>query len=389
MIHSLSFSNISSFAEKNTINLTWDKKDSLDDTTILSPISWKRITKVLTVIWPNASWKSNLLRIFWFLRFWIVDSWNLPPDFSLNNIGLLPNIFWAHKSQGSLIECVFETQLHLYTIEIIFKDWFAIDEKVYIHSKTKIRTTSKLIFSRHTLKKEQSTLLRNNASIIFTEDRSNNEIARDIINYWSNVFTRVSPIGTINAQNFEMLRWLVMSQYASNKEMLVFLNDMLKRFDTGFSELKIIPELSLDGKQNIKAIWIINNDSQEYEMQFFSEGTMKIIDYIPLIYLTLERWGVLVYDELDGSFHPEIVDAILELFLSEKYNKKNAQLIFTTHNPRILKKLNRYQIQLVEKDENSISHTFRLDEVEGVRIDDNYYAKYMAWAYWAVPDINI
>jgi hypothetical protein len=40
---------------------------------------------------------------------------------------------------------------------------------------------------------------------------------------------------------------------------------------------------------------------------------------------------------------------------------------------------------LVEKDENCESTAWRLDEVEGVRNDDNFYAKYMAGAYGAVP----
>jgi hypothetical protein len=35
----------------------------------------------------------------------------------------------------------------------------------------------------------------------------------------------------------------------------------------------------------------------------------------------------------------------------------------------------------VEKDENGESQTYRLDDVQGVRVDDNYYAKYMAGTY--------
>lgn len=87
---------------------------------------------------------------------------------------------------------------------------------------------------------------------------------------------------------------------------------------------------------------------------------------------------MLVFDEIDASFHPEIVDAIIELFLSKSHNRRNAQIIVTTHNPRILNSLNRYQIQLVEKDENGESETYRLDDIAGLRVKDNYYAKYMA-----------
>ena len=100
-------------------------------------------------------------------------------------------------------------------------------------------------------------------------------------------------------------------------------------------------------------------------MPFYSDGTLKLIDHAFMIYGALNNeHGVLLFDEIDTSFHPEVVDAILELFLSKQYNKKNSQIILTTHNPRILRSLYRYQIQLVEKNEEGESETYRLDDVE-------------------------
>lgn len=79
--------------------------------------------------------------------------------------------------------------------------------------------------------------------------------------------------------------------------------------------------------------------------------------------------------------------AILDLFFSEKHNPKNAQLIFSTHQELVLNKLMKEQILLVEKDNTLNTNAWRLDEVEGVRSDDNFFAKYMAGAYGAVPEI--
>jgi hypothetical protein len=53
----------------------------------------------------------------------------------------------------------------------------------------------------------------------------------------------------------------------------------------------------------------------------------------------------------------------------------------------LLNKLDKYQIVLVEKNENGISEAWRLDEVSDVRPDENYYSKYIAGAYGAVPKI--
>ena len=92
-------------------------------------------------------------------------------------------------------------------------------------------------------------------------------------------------------------------------------------------------------------------------------------------------------DELEADLHPHLLAPILDLFFSTHTNPKNAQLIFTCHSLEILSLLHKSQVVLVEKDKNCQSEAWRLDEVKGVRSDDNLYAKYMAGAYGAVPEL--
>gem|GEM_PF-6537209 len=63
MIHSLTFSNIYSFAEEAIIDFTWSKKDSIDDTLATNLSSEINVSKIMTIIGPNASGKSNILRV--------------------------------------------------------------------------------------------------------------------------------------------------------------------------------------------------------------------------------------------------------------------------------------------------------------------------------------
>jgi hypothetical protein len=70
-----------------------------------------------------------------------------------------------------------------------------------------------------------------------------------------------------------------------------------------------------------------------------------------------------------------------------KMNPHNAQLLFTCHSPEILNLIDKSQVFLLQKDELCESTAYRLDSVEGIRHDDNFYAKYMAGRYGAVPDI--
>ncbi len=47
--------------------------------------------------------------------------------------------------------------------------------------------------------------------------------------------------------------------------------------------------------------------------------------------------------------------------------------------------LHKGQIVLVEKNADCESDAWRMDEIKGIRVDENIYAKYMAGVYGAVP----
>ena len=99
----------------------------------------------------------------------------------------------------------------------------------------------------------------------------------------------------------------------------------------------------------------------------------------------LSKGGVVVLDELDVNLHSEMVLALIDLFIQPETNPKSAQLLFSTHSHLLLSKLDKYQIILVEKNGKGSSESWRLDEMSGVRADENYYSKYLAGAYGAVP----
>nr|MDQ2694222.1 ATP-binding protein [Pseudomonadota bacterium] len=85
--------------------------------------------------------------------------------------------------------------------------------------------------------------------------------------------------------------------------------------------------------------------------------------------------------------HPHMVDTVLDLFLDQRLNPHDAQALFTCHSLEILNFLHKSQVLLVQKNDECGSEAWRLDEIPGVRNDDNLYAKYMAGAYGAVPNL--
>ena len=100
---------------------------------------------------------------------------------------------------------------------------------------------------------------------------------------------------------------------------------------------------------------------------------------------TLEFGGLAVIDEFENDLHPHMLEPILDLFANPSTNPHQAQLLFTCHAIEVLNLVHKSQVMLVQKDEDCESTASRLDAVEGIRSDDNFYAKYMAGAYGAVP----
>ena len=67
-----------------------------------------------------------------------------------------------------------------------------------------------------------------------------------------------------------------------------------------------------------------------------SAGTKKTLQILGPVYDVLETGGTFFIDEFESSLHPNITEFIIRLFHS-KHNKKNGQLIVTTHETTLLK----------------------------------------------------
>lgn len=120
-----------------------------------------------------------------------------------------------------------------------------------------------------------------------------------------------------------------------------------------------------------------------------SEGTIKLIEFAAPIIDALTEGRVLVIDEFDARFHPNIIHQLVGLFNSEA-NSKNAQLIFVTHDTTLMSgtMMRRDQIDFVEKNERGESEIYSLSDITGVRKADEYNKKYRIGSYGAIPDLS-
>ncbi len=132
--------------------------------------------------------------------------------------------------------------------------------------------------------------------------------------------------------------------------------------------------------------------AEDYE----SYGTIRFINIFPLVIKAVMTGSTLVVDEFDASIHPMALLSIMNIFHNDDLNKKNAQLIFNTHNPIFLNKnvLRRDEIKFVERDDetHNSSHyslsDFGTSGNNGVRKNEDYLNNYFISRYGAIKDID-
>lgn len=125
------------------------------------------------------------------------------------------------------------------------------------------------------------------------------------------------------------------------------------------------------------------------DMEDESGGTQKLFALAgPWLDVLANGW-VLFIDELDTSLHPLLMRHLIGLFHDSEINKKNAQLMFSTHDTTILdaQVFRRDQVWFVEKDRDLASHLYPLSDFSP-RKGENYARGYLQGRYGALPFVG-
>ncbi len=402
MIHSFSCENFYSFQDEATVSFVVNDKAPKNDGYFNSPFG-TRLSKIETVIGPNASGKTSLLRVLPFLKWLIVDSFNANPAMALPVKSFLLQK-QANSPTGLSVDFEIEKDVFSYTFKL--NEEKILYEELKITNPTKEKVTQKTLFKREwdekkkayhfsgdkfQLPKNFEEALRQNASVVSFGMRLNHEISLKIGQYWQKMETNVIEAGWIGDSFPHSTRNLIdsLSFYSENKKLKEEAEKLLARFDLGFETFNITKEKKENGFSiDVEVIHLFNGQKCALPFHYESAGTKQLFILLKTILLVLSNGGIAVLDEFDVNLHPEMIMALYELFVSPETNPHNAQMIFSTHSHSILNEMDKYQIVLIEKNDHGSSEAWRLDEVKGVRADDNYYAKYLAGAYGAIPKIN-
>ena len=136
-----------------------------------------------------------------------------------------------------------------------------------------------------------------------------------------------------------------------------------------------------------------DNQKQKYKLEYYeqSAGTQKILSMFFPIYNLLNNGGVMIIDELDITLHYSLIKEIIKMFNSVEYNRKNAQLIFTTHNLLLLdfNLFREDQIWFLENNDVSTgTELYSLSDVEGYEKNKYLLRDYLNGNFGGIPKLK-
>jgi len=391
VLHSYAFSNFQSFRERTEVDLTLNRKVALTDWMADTPTG-ERVSKLMAVIGPNGSGKTALLKPMAFMSWFIGQSFQQPPDAS---IPVTPHFSTPNEPSefevvvdfdGTLwryvLRCTPERVLHeaLYQKRerfgyVFVRDWDA-EAKSYVVKQQDFG-----------LPAQEARKVRPNVSLIAWAAQFGVPLATRIVAPY--VVTNVNVLGRLPMGEQVML--VAARHFSEHPDQRVRMDRLLSTWDLGLSGVEL-QEVPINSPQEPgQTVWMPFGRHRSHDIEarlpfaLESSGTQGAFVLLARLLEALEIGGLAVIDEFENDLHPHMLEPILDLFANPATNPNQAQLLFTCHAMEVLNLVQKSQVLLIQKNTDCESAASRMDAVSGIRSDDNFYAKYMAGAYGAVP----
>lgn len=421
MLLQFSIKNFRTFKDKATLSLVasnYDKDTREVDNIHQDEKFNQRILKSAVVYGANASGKSKFFDALVFMKRFVRTSSRdsqkfdeiAVQSFRLND---------ESEKQPSEFEVIFTFNNVLYRYgfeanrEKIISEWLYYKPKtkeieLFYREGAKFETHETNFSKGNTVIKEG--LVRENALLVSVAAQFNDSTCSSVIEWFENLniisglnekefknntiekiksnehkikildFLKAADLGIIDIQYEEDTFGLVPEEL---KEKVKELKESMREIDPeAFSDISTLHNVYDDSKKNIgKAKFSVLRDE--------SNGTKKFLFLSGTIIDILENGGILVGDELDSKLHPNLVCKIVSLFNSKKLNKKNAQLIFNTHDTNLLSSglFRRDQIWFTNKNKYGEAKLYSLADFKSDEVKKNepFEDNYIRGKYGAIP----
>ena len=394
MLHSYRFSNFFSFKDPTEVSFRLSRHAPADNLSFESEIGDRdRLTKLLAVLGPNGSGKTNLIKPVAFVHWFLGSSFQFDPK---RNIPIEPHFSSPNEPSSFEFEAEYDGLLWRYTLEAtkervlkeaLYKKTSRQFSYVFIREWQPDEKSYSIKQNEFGFLPAEAQKVRENASLIATAAQYQVPVAAAFAN--ASVCSNVVATGR-NRLSIDHFR-AAANFFADEPSHATLMSTLLHEWDLGLERIEISKVKTTDKDGVEKEINLplgfhhVNGKSIPLTLHQESSGTQAAFVLLSYLLPTLATGGLASIDEMESDLHPHMLAPILKLFIDPKTNPRNAQLLFTCHSVDILNQLHKAQVVLVEKDRHCNSEAWRLDSVKGLRADDNLYAKYKAGAYRAIP----
>ena len=397
MLHNYAFSNFQSFRDRVEVDLTIGRKVVLTDW-MAEASTGERVSKLMAVVGPNGSGKTALLKPVAFLSWFIGQSFQQPPD---AGIQVTPHA--ATAGEPTEFECTldFDGKLWRYVLRcsperVLHEALYQKRERFgYVFVRDWDSATHNYAVKQQDfgLAASEARKVRPNVSLISWAAQFGVPLAMRMAAHY--VTTNVNVLGRMPMGEQALL--VATQHFFSHPDQRQRMDKLLSSWDLGLSSVDLHEIVVPDPQQPdhppqkmLIPLGIHRSHGAEFVLPFAleSSGTQAAFVLLARLLDALERGGLAVIDEFENDLHPHMLEPILDLFANPVTNPHRAQLLFTCHAMEVLNLVHKSQVMLVQKNEDCESTVSRMDTVAGIRSDDNFYAKYMAGAYGAVPEFS-
>lgn len=362
-----------------------------------------KILKVIALYGANASGKSSIIKAISFCCSMIFQSHTHNEDVTFNYVPFKFEGF-LEKPSSFMIKFVsnaveFEYAFSLTRKKILTESLFYYPKgrraMVFVRDE-RLPGTKKQKYSFTNVIKKPLDVAENTSDktlYISRASQMDRDLGKELFNFFNNQF--ILGFFGFNAYNIE-------HQLKENKELII---EALQIADSDIEDIKIVkreipvksfsltlPSATATIKDEQKEIFQIKTYHKKSRGIAFdfgseeSEGTKKLFVILLSVLEIIKNNKILLIDEIESSLHPRIVEFIIKLF----YFSKSAQLIFTTHDTKILdlRKIRKDQIYFVNKRTDASTDLYSLFDYKDFRENMDVEKAYLQGRFDAVPYIN-
>lgn len=392
------------------------------------------LLKVAAIYGPNGAGKSNLVKAIRLLHHIVTaDNWLTRehiPTFRLSSK-------YEHLPSSFEVEFIIAQESYHYGISIF--QGSITEEWLY---KTNFGKAAELIFNR-TTQKGQTKIEVNERYYQSAEDRLRVKLYEEELLTDTQTFIQLMSVAK---QGFPEVRrafaWFMeklalifpnskpfglVAMFSESSLFRKFANDLLASLQTGVQELVTesididqyfgednkeevekakaffknnngflhIPSEANDaiiikerGKVVVKRLMAKHGDEHGNLHTFLlaeeSNGTQRILDFIPVFFHAIYEQATMIVDEVDQSIHPALLKKLVSKFVNDP--KTKGQFIFTTHESNLLDQevFRQDEIWFAEKQKNGATSLYPLSDFD-VRFDLNLQKGYLNGRFGAIP----